>query len=921
MDEDVLPLNTILATPSDCFMDLDLDYMDELLLEGCWLETTGESDFLNYSSLTPNSLFDPSFLWPTVEARNGESNGSPLEESLEASHRSFFPDNLSTNQHQGPEHSTNSQSCVGNIRNNVGSLGPSESYLVRGSDLSRRLWIGPSASTSVMDRLIRALGDIKDFSGDKDVLIQIWVPVNKGGRNVLTTSDQPFTLDHNCPRLAHYREISVDYQFPAEEDSKEVMGLPGRVFRSKVPEWTPDVQFFSREEYPRVGHAQRYDVRGSLAVPILEQGSHNCLGVIEVVLTTQKTKYLPELESVRKALEAVDLRSFQVPNIEKAKMCDLSYQAALPEILELLKSACRSHRLPLAQTWVPCLLQGKGGCWHSDENLANCVSTVDSGCYIGDPHIQDFHEACSEHHLLKGQGVVGRAFGTNQPCFSPDVTAYSKTEYPLSHHARIFGLQAAVAIRLRSISTGSADFVLEFFLPMDCANPEEQKKMLTSLSKVIHKVCWTLRVVEDDELQEEYAEVANPPPVVKHSKEVPKVDPMQSSMLSHDVSSQTSGDMNLQESANAVSVSQNGKPKEMSSESKRDPSDLDLRAGIVLGGNPSISADGISIYTKKTTDKKRIKAENVITMQVLRQYFAGSLKDAAKNLGVCPTTLKRICRQHGIKRWPSRKIKKVGHSLQKIQRVIDSVQGASGALQIESFYCNFPELASPNTSSVKPLSNSKSTNYSKPLDRLHKSDILSPPAAASYSPSISCSQSSSSSQCCSSGSQPNPYKLNFEGHEGPMSKEESVNGMLKRTRSDAQLHLLGNGPKNLLRSQSHVSFMELPKPENLPREPEDRRIQSQERDALRVKVTCGEEKIRFRLQINWGYKDLLREVARRFGIDDTCDFHIKYLDDDSEWVLLTCDADLEECIDVCQTSRNQTIKLSLLQDSQPHMAL
>ncbi|KAF9623970.1 hypothetical protein IFM89_006697 [Coptis chinensis] len=70
--------------------------------------------------------------------------------------------------------------------------------------------------------------------------------------------------------------------------------------------------------------------------------------------------------------------------------------------------------------------------------------------------------------LLRRAGVGGRAFSSKSSCFSSDMTQLSKSEYPLVHYARMFGLSSCFAICLRSTYTGLSgcdDYILELFLP------------------------------------------------------------------------------------------------------------------------------------------------------------------------------------------------------------------------------------------------------------------------------------------------------------------------------------------------------------------------------------------------------------------------------------------------------------------------
>ncbi|KAL5706155.1 hypothetical protein ACHQM5_024361 [Ranunculus cassubicifolius] len=908
---------------------VDYDLMDELLSEGCWLEASGGSEYLQPATANSTALFSPSpYFWPGSEINYGFLDlNEPEENAEEEQETSVDMEDHPSSFAVQTENLREPQSIAQSSNGNAEYSGRNEYYPVEDFSLSgRRWWISPrdnpASFSSVRERMFRALSIIKESIGNGDALIQIWVPVKKGNKNVLSTSDQPFFFDPNCQRLAHYRDVSVKYQFAAEENSGVSVGLPGRVYLEKVPEWTPDVRFFSKDEYPRIGYAQEYDVRGTVAVPIFERGNQTCLGVLEVVMTSQKIDFHSELESVCKGLEAVDLRCSETPVTccAKNQVCNESYQTALPEILKVLKVVCETHGLPLAQTWVPCSQQGKEGCRHSKVNFAQCISTMNSACYVTD-RFREFHEACSEHHLFIGQGVAGRAFMTNQPCFSTDIATFSRKEYPLIHYARMFRLRAAVAIRLRNIYDKTVDYVLEFFLPVDCNDINEQMAMLDSLSVLIQRICLNFRVVTDKELEEEKLSLISQ--VLAPSDRLSNFQERKPAFSPSKDSSHTSWLTNLVGDQQNVKATQDDRKSE--GFKIRSPHVIKCEEGFLQDSqlNHNNRCDMDSSYDDRSfssvatpIEKKRTKVEKTISLQVLRQYFAGSLKDAAKSIGVCPTTLKRICRQHGIKRWPSRKIKKVGHSLRKLQVVIDSVQGAEGAFKIGSLYANFPELTSPNLSGSSLFSSSKDKSHIKsavstpPEDIKSRSadNVFSPQASGSRSPSSSCSHNSStSSPCCSSDKQKHL----------PISQLKVEQHQLNRAHSNVELNLsFQEEPKIHERSHSHDSFREslgLENPLNFPMT-----VVSRDKASLRAKVTYGEEKIRFSMQTSWLFKDLQQEISKRFHIQDMSMVDLKYLDDDSEWILLTCDDDVAECIDVYKSSQTHTIKLSVHQVAQPN---
>ena len=236
---------------------LDLDLIDEFLSEDAWFGVPNSTNLSQQVSAYSPALFDSFTL-----GANSEETENVLEKALDEEIRGF------------------------------------------GHDLFEgRNSLEAGLSNTLKERIVRVIGWIKESHRDGDVLVQLWVPTKRERQQVLTTYEQPFSLNPNCQRLMNYRTISTNYNFPAEDKTDDILGLPGRVFVGKLPEWSPDVRYFSSKEYARVDYAQHYDIRGTLALPIFERGSRFCIAVLEVVMTTEKISYRSDIENICNALQ------------------------------------------------------------------------------------------------------------------------------------------------------------------------------------------------------------------------------------------------------------------------------------------------------------------------------------------------------------------------------------------------------------------------------------------------------------------------------------------------------------------------------------------------------------------------------------------------------------------------------------------
>lgn len=267
-----------------------------------------------------------------------------------------------------------------------------------------------------------------------------------------------------------------------------------------------------------------------------------------------------------------------------------------------------------------------------------------------------------------------------------------------------------------------------------------------------------------------------------------------------------------------------------------------------------------------------------ITLEVLQQNFHKHLKQAATDLGVGSTTLKRICRQYGIRRWPRRSLNSKNGRIEDILKKATSpktdasgspatdVDGENAAAQ--GGYQGLDDL-----DDVKQSPTSE-TNKRALEERVHRGANL---------------------------------RSLWDGHETKLHRGASWHGANSAraaldydfpTRFEQSVHgsrAFDAFDANILMDASQLedgsSFVDM-----CVNEP------TSVDAAVIVKLSVMSETLRFRLVTEASYEELIGALRSRVNVDLES-AKIKYRDDEGDWCLLRNQDDFNECV----TLRGSTV--------------
>ncbi|KAL3534537.1 hypothetical protein ACH5RR_002998 [Cinchona calisaya] len=269
--------------------------------------------------------------------------------------------------------------------------------------------------------------------------------------------------------------------------------------------------------------------------------------------------------------------------------------------------------------------------------------------------------------------------------------------------------------------------------------------------------------------------------------------------------------------------------------------------------------------------------EDKWSLEVLEQLYGKSLQDAADCLGVSRSTMKRIWRKHGVSRWPSSKRKKTGRVSHKQTHKIELHQGAEGTIS-----CISPNLY-PNISSVVSTTSCSTTEQSIQHElelqlKQTQLNLLYPHSAHDSLHSA---------------------RGHPETHPGEI--------VTKNTSFPMRSLQIQSADKQIFECSRELPSIRVPHLEKIvrndtigvpvPKLSMDAATHGEGTASIKVKARYGENIIKFVLHYPSALVDLEKEVQKRLNLK-LGTFTLEYLDVDGDWILIACDEDLQQILDV-----------------------
>ncbi|GBF98869.1 hypothetical protein Rsub_11473 [Raphidocelis subcapitata] len=530
--------------------------------------------------------------------------------------------------------------------------------------------------------------------GRGGALLQVWMPSQApDGTTVLSAQGLPFAVAGVGDLLALFRCVSCRYRFSTDESKPALMGAIGRVYSSCEPEMCNDLQKYDKEVYLRVSEAQRCRVQSTLVMPVFDGvwgpdggaaataggggdggggggggAPHAPVAVLEVVQSGREVMFPEVMGWMRACLQEVNLstRDLESLRLELALGSSDEFQPAEDAAAAAAAGAAAAGAAAAPSQPVPVPQPAAAAPRVSADGRSPGGSAASpGGRSAGAQRLVPEGEAAAalaaavtaataaRRQARSGDssapGSDGRPRAAGEPSSGAAAAAGTGTGVRVKQEASSQpggvgsgGSGSGSAAGLGGVPTPeelrglSADAMLAL-LPAGGSDPDRAQRVLAAIAAAAVTSPAALEALQRWHLRQG--------------------------------GEQRGGGGGRAAAAGAAGGEEDG-DEDIADVDGADSASSDGGGDDAGGAGPaaprSASADAaarVAAAAVAAAAAQPLGAGRRLTYEDLQSQFGVGLKEAAVNLGICATTLKRACRRHGITRWPRRQIAKLNRAL------------------------------------------------------------------------------------------------------------------------------------------------------------------------------------------------------------------------------------------------------------------